>query len=80
MSNTESDHTGHTGKVIGALLVGTVIGAGLALLFAPDSGSETQKKIMDELKDAFGGIKDKIKSHQCPQCGHKQEEEPAKQA
>jgi hypothetical protein len=80
MSNTESNNTGHTGKVIGALLVGTVVGAGLALLFAPDSGSETQKKLMNELKNVFGGIKDKVKSHQCPECAHKQEEEPAKQA
>jgi len=77
MNITESQNTG---KVIGALLVGTIVGAGLGLLFAPESGSDTQKKVIDELKDALGGIKDKVSSHHCPGCSCKKEEEQGKQA
>ena len=40
-----------TGTVILAFLVGGVIGAGVALLFAPASGEETRRKIRETGED-----------------------------
>ena len=47
-------------RLVAALLAGTLIGAGLALLFAPASGRETRDNLMrranglaDDLKDQF---------------------------
>lgn len=50
------ENTNGNGKVIGALLLGTALGALLGILFAPDKGSETRKKISAKGSD----IKDKL--------------------
>jgi gas vesicle protein len=49
-----------TKKVIGALLVGTAIGAALGILFAPEKGSRTRQKISDTGEDLAEMLKDKF--------------------
>lgn len=41
-----------TGKSIMLLLAGTIVGAGLGILFAPQKGSKTRSKIKDGFQDA----------------------------
>jgi gas vesicle protein len=50
----------NTGKIISAVLVGTAIGAILGILFAPDKGSETRKKLLAKGEDFKDLIQDKI--------------------
>lgn len=49
-----------TGKLIGALLLGTAIGAALGIIFAPDKGSETRKKILAKGDDLTDAMQEKI--------------------
>lgn len=49
-----------TSKIIAATLAGVATGLALGVLFAPDKGSETRKKISDGYTDLSDTIKDKI--------------------
>ena len=48
------------GSVLLSFLLGGVVGAGLALLLAPQSGAETRKKIRDMADDVKGKANDYI--------------------
>jgi gas vesicle protein len=49
-----------SGKVFLGLLAGVAAGALLGVLFAPDKGSVTRKKILKKGEDYAEGIKDKV--------------------
>ncbi len=42
----------NTGNTLLALITGAAIGAGIGILYAPDSGDKTRKKLKDESKKA----------------------------
>lgn len=48
-------------KVIAALFGGLAIGAAIGILFAPDKGSETRKKMADAAKGFGDKAKEKVK-------------------
>jgi gas vesicle protein len=53
-----------SGSVLMSFLLGGIVGAGLALLLAPQSGEETRKKIKefaDDVKDKTTGLVDQTK-------------------
>ena len=49
-------------KIIVALVAGAAIGAALGVLFAPDKGSETRKKIAEEGKKFADEVKEKFET------------------
>lgn len=49
-------------KIVIAALGGAIIGAGIALLFAPASGKETRENIADSIEDAKDKVKDSLSS------------------
>jgi gas vesicle protein len=64
-----------------ALLAGVAIGAGLGILFAPDSGENTRRKIKDgaegygdELKSQLNALNEKIRSSVAQQGEHLSDE------
>ena len=51
-----------TSKILLSILAGAVAGAAIGILFAPDKGSETRKKIADESQDLADNLKSKFKN------------------
>lgn len=49
----------HRGDTLFAFLLGGLVGAGLAILFAPQSGAETRRRIRDGVEGAGGWASDK---------------------
>jgi gas vesicle protein len=52
------ENSDNSAKLIGALIAGAAIGAVIGILFAPDKGSETRKKVMDGAADLADKFKD----------------------
>jgi gas vesicle protein len=50
----------NTGKAILAVLVGAAAGAALGILFAPEKGSDTRKKIIKKGEDLASSLNEKI--------------------
>lgn len=51
----------NSGKIIGAVLVGAAIGGILGVLFAPEKGSVTRKKLISKGEGFKDQIQDKVK-------------------
>jgi gas vesicle protein len=50
----------NSGKILAAAAAGIAAGAVLGILFAPDKGTETRKKITDQGKKIADGVKEKL--------------------
>lgn len=50
----------NTSKMLLGFVVGTAVGAALGVLFAPDKGEETRRKISEKGGDVAGSIKEKF--------------------
>ncbi len=62
MSNNQENNkteTDHNSKVLGALLLGAAIGAGLGYLFASEEGKEIRKKVVDKVKNFVDSMQEK---------------------
>ena len=62
----------NTSKILAALAIGVAAGAVIGILFAPDKGSETRKKISDQgkklgedLKTKLNEVKEKMACNEC---------------
>jgi gas vesicle protein len=54
------ENSGSSVKMVGSLLLGAAIGGLLGVLFAPNKGSDTRKKILSKGEDLTSTMKEKI--------------------
>lgn len=54
------EDSNNTGKIIGALLVGVAVGGLLGVLFAPDKGSVTRRKLLSKGEDLKDAVSEKL--------------------
>ena len=54
------EDSNNTGKIIGALLVGVAVGGLLGVLFAPDKGSITRRKLLSKGEDLKDAVSEKL--------------------
>lgn len=52
-----------SGKIVLGVLAGVAVGAIAGILFAPEKGSETRKKMIGKGEDYFDELKDKFNSY-----------------
>ncbi len=50
----------NSGKLVVGVLAGVAVGAIVGVLFAPDKGSKTRKRIFRKGKDYAGGLQEKF--------------------
>jgi gas vesicle protein len=50
----------NTSRILLGFVAGAAVGAALGILFAPDKGTETRRKIAETGNDVAGSIKDKF--------------------
>jgi gas vesicle protein len=60
----EKSGENESGKLIGAVLLGAAIGVALGVLFAPEKGSATRKKIINGLKDLGEEFNEALKNEE----------------
>lgn len=53
------------GDTLLAFIGGAIVGAAAAILFAPDNGSETRKRIMQVIDKEYQNIKSKLGQDEC---------------
>ncbi|HYG49735.1 MAG TPA: YtxH domain-containing protein [Flavobacteriales bacterium] len=51
----------NTGKMLSALLIGAAIGGIVGVLFAPDKGSETRKRLFRRAEELADEVEGKLK-------------------
>ena len=55
------ENSSQVGGLVAAFAVGALLGAGIALLYAPQSGKETRKLIADKSRQLKGRARDTLK-------------------